>query len=72
MTFNRGLLLIFIALKLSGAINWSWFFVFTPHIITVICGSYYVIKNEFDHVYYLRNWGRAIKTIFFIAMPIFE
>ncbi len=35
MGFTEGLTILFIALKLIGIINWSWFFVLLPEIIAV-------------------------------------
>lgn len=36
LTFWDGLQLLFIGLKLAGAIDWRWFWVFAPTWITVL------------------------------------
>ena len=36
LTFWDGLQLLFIGLKLTGAIDWRWFWVFAPTWITVL------------------------------------
>ncbi len=36
MAFGKGLALLFIGLKLTGHINWSWWLVLLPIIITLI------------------------------------
>lgn len=36
VTFTGLLTCIFIALKLTGHINWSWFWVFSPTILPII------------------------------------
>lgn len=36
ITFAGGLTLLFIALKLTGVINWNWFFVCLPTILPIV------------------------------------
>lgn len=50
--FLPGLTLLFIGLKLTGTIDWSWFWVLSPYPIAfatlfVFFGGLYLISSEF-------------------------
>jgi len=45
MKFMDGIQLSFIILKLTKTINWNWFYVFLPYILstTIVCIGYFLI-----------------------------
>ena len=45
MGFSEVLTLIFVALKLLGAITWSWWLVLLPEIIAVALSTLMIILN---------------------------
>lgn len=48
ITFNSALLLLFIAFKLCGVIEWSWVWVLSPFWINIVFGA--VVKT-------IMEWG---------------
>lgn len=46
MAIDVGLFLVFLALKLSGHIDWSWWFVFSPLIVSFFIGVFIVLIKE--------------------------
>lgn len=45
LTFWDGLQLLFIGLKLAGAIDWRWFWVFAPTWITVLVSMVLIVVS---------------------------
>ena len=52
MGFTEVLTIVFIVLKLTGVINWAWWFVLLPEIIAISIGGILLVFSL------VRSWSK--------------
>ena len=57
MGFTEALTILFIALKLSGVINWAWYLVLLPEIIAASIYLLVLIIWVILYIHYRRRFG---------------
>lgn len=57
MKLDVGLTLLFIGLKLMGYINWSWFWILSPMIFSIVLAIIFLFIKDIEDRRKWRKWN---------------